>query len=207
MNRKRSFYERFGGEFYENFWGSVWFPQKHKRLVAIINLNSSKINVLDIGCGTGRLLERLKRKFPLIKIHAIDISKAMVTVVKRKFKRVDARVGSAEDLPWKKNNFDVITNSISFHHYKNPNKALSEAYRVLKPRGKFFLMDINPASKITRFLANFIAKYFIQDGHKSFYTKKEVYEFFQEEGFTNIKQVGAGFISRSVITIGEKPKS
>src|SRR3989344_8184435 len=189
MNHMGNFYEIFGGRFYEYSWGSLWFPQKHRRLVALVNSRRTNLDILDVGCGTGRLLARLKGKFPMAKIYAIDLSKNMINVAKDKFGGIDAMVGNAENLPWKNNSFDIVTNSISFHHYGNPGKALSEVYRVLKHNGKFLLMDINPASNKTRYFFNLIAKYIIRDDHKSFYRKNEIHKMFQRVGFTKIKQV------------------
>lgn len=127
----------------------------------------------------------------------------MIERVKEKLPKVDAKIGTAEILPWESNTFDIVTNSISFHHYQNPLVALKEVYRVLRPGGRFFLVDICPDFPLMRSVYNIIG-IIARDGHVTFYTKSEIYQMFKEVNFANIKQVSAGFFSRVTITICEK---
>lgn len=50
--------------------------------------------------------------------------------------------GDCEDLPFAKDSFDVITCSMSFHHYPNADKFLKSCNRVLRPRGRLIIRDI-----------------------------------------------------------------
>ena len=49
--------------------------------------------------------------------------------------------GTADSLPFPDNCFDIVTCSQSFHHYPYPEKAMAEAFRVLKPGGLYILSD------------------------------------------------------------------
>ena len=203
MNESKKFYEKWGGERYEKSFFPSWFEKKHQRLVTNITFQNNQPSVLDVGSGPGQLLKKIKEKFPNAQLAALDISSAMITRVRERLPRVDAKVGNAEILPWTNNTFDIVTNSISFHHYHNPLSALREACRVLKPEGKFYLMDVNPDSSFIRSFYNLFG-IIARDGHVTFYTKNEMRHMFQEAGFVNVHQVLAGFLWRITITIGEK---
>lgn len=99
------------------------------------------VNLLDVGCGTGYLLELL-RKQKAAEYHGLDLSPEMLKAARKKFGDDVVLVeGVADNLPYEDNTFDVVTCVQSFHHYPNPDKAMLEAYRVLKPRGLYILSD------------------------------------------------------------------
>ena len=97
--------------------------------------------LLDVGCGTGFLIDLLaKRKNA--KYCGVDLSDGMIRVAKGKaIHGAEFIVGSAERLPYPDECFDIVTCSQSFHHYPNPEKAMREARRVLKPGGFYILSD------------------------------------------------------------------
>ena len=72
-----------------------------------------------------------------------------------KFKNLNWIISSAEKLPISDNSFDFYTISFGLRNTKNLNKSLSEAYRVLKPGGRFFCLEF---SKIQNSNLNFIYK-------------------------------------------------
>jgi ubiquinone/menaquinone biosynthesis C-methylase UbiE len=100
-------------------------------------------SVLDVGCGTGLLLEQIKTERPDVKISGIDISSGMLKVARQKLgETADLKSGDAEELPWPDSNFDVVITSCVFHHFTRPLKALVEMKRVLKPDGHLLLSDV-----------------------------------------------------------------
>jgi ubiquinone/menaquinone biosynthesis C-methylase UbiE len=102
--------------------------------------------VLDIGCGTGVLLrllaERVRGQVPLL---GVDPSPAMITAGHAEG-NLDARVrlvaGTAEDLPFPDDRFDLVVSSVSFDHWADQSRGLHEAARVLAPRGRLVLADL-----------------------------------------------------------------
>ncbi len=97
--------------------------------------------LLDVGCGTGFLLELLSTQ-KTAQYFGLDLSPEMIRAAERKkIPGTEYTVGSAEALPFADNSFDVVTCSQSFHHYPHPEKAMAEAYRVLKPGGLYILSD------------------------------------------------------------------
>ena len=97
--------------------------------------------LLDVGCGTGFLLDLLARARPA-EYWGLDLSAEMIREAERKG-IAGARyvVGSSAKLPWTDAAFDIVTCSQSFHHYPYPEKAMAEAWRVLKPGGLYILSD------------------------------------------------------------------
>ena len=103
--------------------------------------NISYDMLLDIGCGTGWLLNKLSSK-RVAKFYGMDISENMLQVAKNKnIANAKFSLGSADKLPYKDNTFDVVTCVQSFHHYPDSKKAMNEAYRVLKKGGLYILSD------------------------------------------------------------------
>ncbi|KPK76330.1 MAG: hypothetical protein AMJ79_06920 [Phycisphaerae bacterium SM23_30] len=100
--------------------------------------------VLDIGVGTGKVLLALKNHCPRAEYYGVDFSRAMLD-------RIDSVNGfqlllrEMEDLHGLADNkFDLITARMALHHAQNLDKAMSEIYRVLKPKGKIILCEGNP---------------------------------------------------------------
>lgn len=99
-------------------------------------------NVLDVGCGTGPVIELLAKKYPEKHFVGLDITPAMIKVAQSKgLSNADFLVGDAENLPFGDESFDAVLCSNSFHHYPNPGAFLHEAHRVLRDGGKLILRD------------------------------------------------------------------
>lgn len=97
--------------------------------------------LLDVGCGTGYLIELLKKQKEA-DYHGLDLSPEMLKAAKKKFGNDVVLIeGVADKLPYGDNAFDVVTCIQSFHHYPDPDKAMQEAYRVLKKGGLYILSD------------------------------------------------------------------
>lgn len=99
-------------------------------------------NVLDVGCGTGPVIELLAKKYPEKHFVGLDITPAMIEAARSKgLLNAEFVVGDAENLPFGDGGFDAVLCSNSFHHYPNPGAFLREAHRVLRPGGKLILRD------------------------------------------------------------------
>ena len=91
-------------------------------------------SVLDLGSGTGAAFGQLLN----YETTAIDPDKKMLELNTFENKVL----GSAEDLPFEDNTFDNVFCSFVWRNVLDTNKALEEVYRVLKPGGKFILLDM-----------------------------------------------------------------
>ncbi len=147
-------------------------------------------SVLDVACGTGVLLERVKgvaeTRKQTVRLAGIDLSPGMLEVARKKFGAgADLRRGRADDLPWGDGNFDVVTCTNSFHHFPDPDKVLLEMKRVLKPGGTLIIADVW-FPWLLRYLANLLLP-FSSEGDVHIYSEKEILDLMRKTGFTNIK--------------------
>jgi ubiquinone/menaquinone biosynthesis C-methylase UbiE len=103
--------------------------------------------ILDIGTGPGNLLLAVRKVFPDAHLVGIDISPAMVAQAQRNMEKqganshIEVKIAGANALPFADGTFNRVVSTLSFHHWKNPVQALSEAYRVLKPGSYALLYD------------------------------------------------------------------
>ena len=97
--------------------------------------------LLDVGCGTGFLLDLLAKQRPA-EYCGLDLSDEMLKVARGKAIPGAAFVqGRSERLPYEDGSFDIVTCSQSFHHYPHPDQAMREALRVLRRGGLYILSD------------------------------------------------------------------
>jgi ubiquinone/menaquinone biosynthesis C-methylase UbiE len=103
----------------------------------------SGINVLDVGCGTGIALLKLRNKMNENgNFHGIDISKGMIEQAQKKAESYDNclfKVGDAENIEYPKETFDLVISNMVIQYLPDQNKGLAEMNRVLKPGGKLAL--------------------------------------------------------------------
>jgi len=98
--------------------------------------------VLDVGCGTGELLRRVRAKFPAAILAGLDPVPEMLEVARDKLSgSEDLRLGYADQLPWTAGTFDVVVSCNMFHYISHPAAALREMARVLRPGGALVLTD------------------------------------------------------------------
>ena len=170
------------------------FPKVSCRDVAKKLENHNYENLLDVGCGTGFLIELLKKQKDA-QYHGLDLSPEMIKVSKSKFdESVNLVVGTADALPYDDNSFDVVCCVQSFHHYPYPEKAMEEAYRVLKPGGLYILSDTG-CSGIAKHFDNFVFRHFMKSGDYAAYSRKDIEKLMEKKGFSVISsEKVSGFI-------------
>ena len=101
--------------------------------------------ILDVGCGTGYLLGRLATRVPqAAALSGIDAAPAMVEVARGRAAddRLRFLVGTAEQLPWPAETFDLVVSTTSFDHWADQRAGLAECARVLAPGGCLVLTDL-----------------------------------------------------------------
>jgi ArsR family transcriptional regulator len=99
---------------------------------------------VDLGCGTGDLLEALKEKAN--RVIGVEKSPRMLDAARRRFagpgNNFDLRMGELEHLPLREGEADLAVISMVLHHLPEPAKALREVHRVLKKGNAFILVDL-----------------------------------------------------------------
>jgi ubiquinone/menaquinone biosynthesis C-methylase UbiE len=98
--------------------------------------------ILDVGCGTGALLERLAQVHPAAQLAGVDPVPEMLAYARRKVPpEVALREGWAERLPFENGRFDMVVSCNAFHYIREPETALREMGRVLAPGGRLVITD------------------------------------------------------------------
>lgn len=98
--------------------------------------------LLDIGCGTGSLLQVISRNYPSVKIVGIDLSVEMLKVARNKQIKDSALIaGQAWCLPFRSKSFDRVVSCNVFHYVRKPEECLAEISRILKPQGRVVITD------------------------------------------------------------------
>lgn len=114
-------------------------------------------DLLDAGCGTGAMLGMFRKDCPDKNYTGIDLSEKMIETAKRKkLDGVCFVAGDCENLPFAEKSFDVVTCSMSFHHYPDPEKFFQSLHRVLRPGGRLILRDMAAKSKTMMWVFNHI---------------------------------------------------
>lgn len=149
-----------------------------------------KKEVLDVSCGKGRILKRLFS--PDSRLTGLDISLEMLASAQSlKLSHVDLLCGDAENLPLKSGLFDCAICLESLVHYPNPEKALRELSRVLKPEG-ILVTDVDNtyslrrvAKNVTHWINRKLDKGFLPVGEDFFRTFKtgDYYRMLSSVGF------------------------
>jgi len=128
---------------------------------SLINMMSPSVNkkLVDVACGTGDIgklfLDKTDKKS---NVTSVDPNKKMISQGKNKlskYENIEWITAPAEKLPLSDNSFDYYSISFGLRNTKNLDQALSEAYRVLKPGGRYLCLEF---SKIQNTNLNLIYK-------------------------------------------------
>lgn len=97
----------------------------------------------DVGAGTGFITEELIRRG--LRVTAIDQSQEMLDILKSKFGShpVTCRQGIAYALPLADSSVDYVMANMYLHHVEQPDMAIAEMVRILKPKGKIVIADLD----------------------------------------------------------------
>ncbi|OGD56673.1 hypothetical protein A2V71_03625 [Candidatus Berkelbacteria bacterium RBG_13_40_8] len=129
---------------YHSKMGKEYSKQPHYKKETVIRVEkiikklasqTSGKRLLDIGCGSGFIIDIAKRYFD--EVVGVDITSAMLQQVK-KAKNVRTILADSSKLPLEDNYFDVCTSFLFLHHLYKIEPAIKEAHRVLKKGGIYY---------------------------------------------------------------------
>ena len=125
---------------YDEKW-SFYVEATTRETLARLSLRPAD-RLLDVGCGTGVLLDRLSRAHPATLLSGVDPVPEMLAVARRRLPpEIELREGWAERLPFEDGRFDVLVSCNMFHYIRHPAAALREMGRVLSPGGWLVITD------------------------------------------------------------------
>ncbi len=148
--RAKAYYDDFSG-WYERGRSRGYHGMVDDLEVEITSRYAEGSDILELGCGTGLILERLSMVAESAK--GIDISAGMIE--KAKQRGLDVSLGSVTELDFEDESFDLVYSFKVLAHVPDIGKALAEAARVTRPGGAMVLEFYNPWS--LRYLAKRLA--------------------------------------------------
>lgn len=118
----------------------------YRRIAAdIAQLAPQGAAVLDVGTGPGVLLVELAALRPDLRLTGVDLSADMISSAQRNLRQVadraTAQVANVTSLPFADDSFDLVVSSLSLHHWDEPEAAVPELARVLRPGGRVHIYD------------------------------------------------------------------
>jgi SAM-dependent methyltransferase len=90
---------------------------------------------LDVACGTGHLVAAASQRGAISE--GIDFAPTMIAAARATYPAERFQVADAENLPYGDREFDAVTCAFGLSHMENPQAAVNETFRVLKPSGCF----------------------------------------------------------------------
>ena len=164
--------------------------------------------LIDVASGTGDIADLFfNRSNGTGDVTCVEPNKEMLSQGKIKLKKYNSIKwinSSAENIPVESNTFDYYSISYGIRNVSDIDKVLKEAFRVLKPGGRFMCLEF---SKIDNEILNFLYKQYSKtipyigklvvgsdkpykyliDSIKKFYNQKELSKLIKDNGFSNVE--------------------
>ena len=180
-------------------------PQKNTKLV-------------DVASGTGDIARLFLKKTNLSgSVCCVDENKDMIKISKKKItnkNNIEWYCNNAEKLPFNDNKFDYYTISFGLRNISNINKALDEAFRVLKPGGRLLCLEFSKVKngvlnnfyqiysksipKIGKIIVGKSEPYeYLINSIKEFYSQEELIKLLEKSNFKNVscRNLNAGIVA------------
>jgi ubiquinone/menaquinone biosynthesis C-methylase UbiE/DNA-binding transcriptional ArsR family regulator len=140
-DKMRSYFDEMAGKF-----GRQYVPGRSwKGLAEVLLRLMPRMTIADLGAGEGTFSQLLAQR--AVQVIAVDNSEKMVEygqMMARKngVSNVEYRQGDLEELPIADESVDLAFFSQALHHAQHPEKAMAEAFRILRPGGRVAVLDL-----------------------------------------------------------------
>lgn len=168
---------------YDARW-SFYVEATTRETLARLSLRPGE-RLLDVGCGTGALLQPLSKRYPDARLTGVDPVPEMLAVARSRLPlEVDLRGGWAERLPFENEQFDVVVSCNAFHYFQEPATTLREMKRILAPGGRLVITDWCDDYLACR-LCDLYLRLFNR-AHVKVYRQRECLHLLHEAGYRNV---------------------
>jgi ubiquinone/menaquinone biosynthesis C-methylase UbiE len=165
--------------------------------------------ILDIGCGTGRLLARAARREPAAVLVGIDVDRDSIEIARERARSspgpFELHLASAERMPFSTDYFDTVIAAFVLRDLRDVSKArvLREARRVLRPSGRILVLDWASSGCVAaRITADFMSLIPLVGSGAS-----GIHEMLVDSGFERLERVREYWtpLGRAVLVAASKP--
>lgn len=141
-NNTEQFFDSFSKE-YDKKVKNNYFKRNHRWIINEINKDKSLKNevVMDVGCGTGELMNTIHKSHKSVSLIGVDISKKMLDKASKVVPNAKLIKADSAEIPVADKSVDIIVSSASFHHYEHPDLVILEWDRILKNDGYLIVLD------------------------------------------------------------------
>ena len=163
------------------------------KLIDLMNIQENE-NILDVGSGTGDLINLILKLKKNNNIYAVDLNSEMLKYAKKRHKNKNVTFirANAEKLPFNNCSIDKYIISFCLRNVTNIENALKESYRILKPGGIFYCLEFSsPESGLIKNLYNQYKKNIIPWIGSKVAKNKKAYKYLEEsiDQFPNQKKL------------------
>ncbi len=134
-------FERWSGGYERSLGQYFLFDPVQRAVLDFLPSTLAPQAILDIGCGTGRLLRKAALRWPQASLVGVDPAEGMIAQAHKLTPGVAFHVSTAEALSLPGGTFDLALSTMSFHHWFDQAQALRQVAAVLRPGGYFALAD------------------------------------------------------------------
>lgn len=177
-DRARAYFDQLAGKFGKHYVPGRSWKGLAEALLKVMNYEV----VADLGAGEGTLSQLLAQRAK--HVIAVDISPKMVEfgtnlAKEHQLPHLEFRLGDIEEVPIATATVDLAILSQALHHAEEPTRALSEAFRILRPGGQLLILDL--------------AKHSFTKAHELYsdrwlgFSEGELAEWLEQTGFQNVE--------------------
>jgi cytosine/adenosine deaminase-related metal-dependent hydrolase/ubiquinone/menaquinone biosynthesis C-methylase UbiE len=196
-----------------NIWAKVYDEQPNpllaleQRFLSRMLPNVGGLDVLDVGCGTGRWLQLLTTHRPASLI-GVDTSSEMLQRASAKLgAKATLRLGSCTALPVQSATADLIMASFVLSYLESVDTFARELHRVARPGTNIFRTDMHPDTATSRnWKRSFKANGMVENIQARTYSLKQITDTFQSCGFELLTRIEPGFDSQEKATFEQNGK-
>lgn len=156
------------------------------QLAAFVEGRSQQgMRVIDVGCGTGQQLAANRAALQEAAVFGVDRSSGMLRHAKARTSTVPLLQADGPALPFTDNSFDYASNQYSYHHVGRTDAFVREIFRILRPGGRFVIMNMDPWSMDGWICYRYFPSTRDVD-HRDFVPAERLVEMFEAAGFVDV---------------------
>jgi ubiquinone/menaquinone biosynthesis C-methylase UbiE len=166
-----------------------WLRKRHikKFLPTLLKLLQPEKEdiILDVGAGTGVIADEVSKYCE--EVFALDPDPKRIEYIKKRYPQIKAFDGTAEAIQFPEFYFTKVYAVSSFHHFKDPETAIYEAYRILKHGGLLVVKESDPEIDKSKFERKISSV--------NFFKSNSLKEMLEDSGFEvkEFKEIGGDY--------------